>query len=141
MAKAVRTPPRPPRGPVPSTRAERSNYFADVVGELRKVVWPTWDELRRMTGIVLVTVVILAAIIGLADLLLSMAVKQLYVQSGTTTIQNFQGQSVTGSSTSSASSPARSSQSATTSTGSASSTSSVTTSATSSASASSTSTH
>ena len=138
MAKAVRTPPRPPRGPVPSTRAERSNYFADVVGELRKVVWPTWDELRRMTGIVLVTVVILAVIIGIADLLLSIAVKQLYVQSGSTTIQNFQGQTVTGSATTGASNSASSSQSATTSTGSASSSSSVTT--TSSASASSTST-
>ena len=136
MAKAVRTPPRPPRGPVPSSRAERSNYFADVVGELRKVVWPTWDELRRMTGIVMLTVVILAAIIGLADLLLSMAVKQLYVQSGTTTIQNFQGQAVTGSATTNS---ASSTGSATTSTGSASSTSSIST-TTSSASASSTST-
>jgi preprotein translocase SecE subunit len=138
VAKAVRTPPRPPRGPVPSTRAERSNYFADVVGELRKVVWPTWDELRRMTGIVLLTVVILAMIIGVADLLLSIAVKQLYVQSGTTTIQNFQGQTVTGSATTGASSSAT--NSATTSTGSASSTSSVSTTATSSASASTTST-
>ncbi|HXA29062.1 MAG TPA: preprotein translocase subunit SecE [Candidatus Angelobacter sp.] len=89
MAKAVRTPPRPPRGPAPQARAERSNYFAEVVGELRKVVWPTWDELRRMTGIVLLTVVILAVIIGLADLLLSIAVKQLYTTGGTT-IQTFQ---------------------------------------------------
>ncbi|HZS16143.1 MAG TPA: preprotein translocase subunit SecE [Candidatus Dormibacteraeota bacterium] len=137
MAKAVRTPPRPPRGPVPSTRAERSNYFADVVGELRKVVWPTWDELRRMTGIVILTVIILAVIIGVADLLLSIAVKQLYVQSGSTTIQNFQGQTAT--STVSGSSSASSASSATTSTGSASSSSSITTS--SSASSSSTSTH
>jgi len=137
VAKAVRTPPRPPRGPVPSTRAERSNYFADVVGELRKVVWPTWDELRRMTGIVILTVIILAVIIGVADLLLSIAVKQLYVQSGSTTIQNFQGQTAT--STVSGSSSASSASSATTSTGSASSSSSITTS--SSASSSSTSTH
>ena len=90
MAKAVRTPPRPPRGPVPSSRAERSNYFADVVSELRKVVWPTWDELCRMTGVVILTVILLAAIIGIADLLLSIAVKQLYVQGGSTTIQTFQ---------------------------------------------------
>jgi preprotein translocase SecE subunit len=138
VAKAVRTPPRPPRGPVPSSRAERSNYFADVVGELRKVVWPTWDELRRMTGIVLLTVLILAAIIGLADLLLSIAVKQLYVQSGSTTIQSLQSQTATSSQTASSSHSASSSQSSTnsssvTSTGS-------TTSVTSSASASSTST-
>ena len=137
MAKAVRTPPRPPRGPVPTSRAERSNYFADVVGELRKVVWPTWDELRRMTGIVLLTVVILAALIGVADLLLSIAVKELYVQSGSTTIQNFQGQTVTGSATTSATNSASSSatnsasSSASTSTGSSSvsTTSSATTSA------------
>jgi preprotein translocase subunit SecE len=90
VAKAVRTPPRPPRGPVTPPRTEKGgNYFAEVIQELRKVVWPTWDELRRMTGVVIVTVIILAAIIGLADLLLSMAVKQLYVQGGSTTIQNF----------------------------------------------------
>jgi preprotein translocase SecE subunit len=134
VAKAVRTPPRPPRGPAPTTRAERGNYFADVVGELRKVVWPTWDELRRMTGIVILTVIILAAIIGVADLLLSIAVKQLYVQSGTTTIQNFQGQTVTGSATTGAST----SQSATTGTGSSTSTSTTTVTSSSTASATST---
>ena len=91
MAKAVRTPPRPPRGPVSAPRPEQGgNYFAEVIGELRKVVWPTWTELRRMTGIVILTVILLASIVGLADLLLSMAVKQIYVQGGTTTIQNFQ---------------------------------------------------
>ncbi len=93
MAKAVRTPSRPPRGPVTPPRPEKGgNYFAEVVAELRKVVWPTWDELRRMTGVVILTVILLAAIIGLADLLLSMAVKQLYVQGGSTTLQNFQNQ-------------------------------------------------
>jgi len=91
VAKAVRTPPRPPRGPVSAPRPEKGgNYFAEVVAELRKVVWPTWNELRRMTGIVIVTVILLAAIIGLADLLLSIAVKQLYTQSGGTTLGTFQ---------------------------------------------------
>ena len=131
MAKAVRTPPRPPRGPAPQARAERSNYFADVVGELRKVVWPTWDELRRMTGIVLLTVVLLAAIIGVADLLLSIAVKQLYVQSGSTTIQNFQNQVPSSTVTNSATTSATTTQRATTSTGSTSSTTTVSSSTTS----------
>ena len=64
-------------------------FAKDSYKEVRKVVWPTWDELRRMTGVVIVTVILLAAIIGLADLLLSIAVKQLYT-SGGTTIQTFQ---------------------------------------------------
>ena len=90
MAKAVRSAPRQPRGPVTPPRAEKGgNYITEVVAELRKVVWPTWSELQRMTGVVIVTVILLAAIIGLADLLLSLVVKQLYVQGGTTTIQNF----------------------------------------------------
>ena len=43
-----------------------------------------------MTQVVLVTVILFAAIIGLADLIMSILVKQLYVQSGSTTIKNFQ---------------------------------------------------
>ena len=92
MAKAVRTSrPTPPRGPVAPPRAEKGgNYFREVYLELRKVAWPTWDELRRMTGIVILTVLIFAALIGLADLILSIIVKQLYSPGGTTTLQNFQ---------------------------------------------------
>jgi preprotein translocase subunit SecE len=91
VAKAVRASrPTPPRGPVAPPRAEKGgNYFREVYQELRKVAWPTWDELRRMTGVVIVTVILLAAIIGLADLLLSIVVKQLYT-SGGTTLQTFQ---------------------------------------------------
>ncbi len=81
MARAVRGPsqpakPRPAVGP-PAGAAER-NYFASVVDELRKVVWPTWNELGRMTGVVVTTVFLMAVIISAADYGLGFVVKQLY---------------------------------------------------------------
>ncbi len=44
-----------------------------------------------MTQVVLATVILFAAIIGAADLIMSIAVKQLYVQSGSTTIKSITG--------------------------------------------------
>lgn len=86
-AKAVTTQ-KPPRGPVTPPRPGRGNYFVDVWQELRKVSWPTRTELIRMTQIVILTVIIFAMLIGLADLVLSVVVKQLYTQPGSTTINN-----------------------------------------------------
>ena len=89
MAKAKAASPRS-RGPATPPRIERGgNYFKEVYAELRKVSWPTRTELVRMTQVVIATVIIFAAIIGLADLVFSIVVKQLYTQSGTTTIGNF----------------------------------------------------
>ncbi len=87
MARAVRGPsqpakPRPAVGP-PAGAAER-NYFASVVDELRKVVWPTWNELGRMTGVVVTTVFLMAVIISAADYGLGFVVKQLYSSSSST---------------------------------------------------------
>jgi preprotein translocase subunit SecE len=82
VAKAVRgqpVKPRPPVGPPPGS-ADR-NYFASVVDELRKVVWPTWNELGRMTGVVVTTVILMAVIISAADYGLGLVVKQLYATS------------------------------------------------------------
>ena len=39
-------------------------------------MWPARDELVRMTGIVIATVIIFAALVGGADYLLSLGVKQ-----------------------------------------------------------------
>jgi preprotein translocase subunit SecE len=53
-------------------------YFQGVWEELRKVVWPTRTELARMTGVVVATVILFGLLIGGADYLLSLAVKQVY---------------------------------------------------------------
>jgi preprotein translocase subunit SecE len=50
--------PAPARGPIiPRIRT----YFGEVVAELRKVVWPTREETRRLT----VMVIIIAGSIGI----------------------------------------------------------------------------
>lgn len=45
------------------------NWYRETVGELRKVSWPTWPEARRLTGLVLVVMVIMGIILGGVDLL------------------------------------------------------------------------
>ena len=48
--------------------------FRDMVGEIKKVVWPTKKQILNNTGIVIVVVVISAAFIGGFDALLKVAV-------------------------------------------------------------------
>src|SRR5215208_4366956 len=43
-------------------------YFEGVRSELDKVVWPTRDEIRRLTTIVLVTLVVSALVLGTISL-------------------------------------------------------------------------
>jgi preprotein translocase SecE subunit len=82
VARAVRGQPVRQRAPVgPPVGAGDRNYFASVVDELRKVVWPTWNELGRMTGVVVTTVVLMAIIVSAADYGLGFVVKQLYASS------------------------------------------------------------
>ena len=97
MAKAVRTARAnpPPRRPVRSqpgmatAGADRRQglveYLRGVAIELGKVVWPARDELLRMTGIVIATVLIFGAIIGGADYVLSLGVSKVYSSSAATT--------------------------------------------------------
>ena len=42
-------------------------FFRETAGELRKVSWPTWAEVRQLTLIVLAVMVIMGAILGLTD--------------------------------------------------------------------------
>jgi preprotein translocase subunit SecE len=56
-------------------------FLRDTYEELRKVVWPTPAELYRYTVVVVVTVVIISAFIGLVDLGLG-AFTQRYVYNG-----------------------------------------------------------
>jgi preprotein translocase subunit SecE len=42
-------------------------FWRETIGELRKVTWPTPEEAWKMTRIVLVVMVIMAAMLGVLD--------------------------------------------------------------------------
>jgi preprotein translocase subunit SecE len=44
-----------------------ANFFREVVGELRKVIWPTRKELFTYTAVVVVFVTIMLTVVGLLD--------------------------------------------------------------------------
>ncbi|MGA2612346.1 MAG: preprotein translocase subunit SecE [Spirochaetia bacterium] len=45
-------------------------FFQESFAELRKVTWPSRDEATASTKVVLVSVIIIAAILGLVDFIL-----------------------------------------------------------------------
>jgi preprotein translocase subunit SecE len=55
------------RGFIGDAREAIVNFYRETVGELRKVVWPTWLEARNLTAIVLVVIVVMSAILGSFD--------------------------------------------------------------------------
>jgi preprotein translocase subunit SecE len=51
---------------------QRSNAFLNNVrGEMRKVSWPSWDDLRRSTVVITIIVIVIGIIIGLMDWIFS----------------------------------------------------------------------
>ena len=43
-----------------------------VPAEVRKVTWPSWDELKKATGVIVVFVICLGVLIGVMDSLLQL---------------------------------------------------------------------
>jgi len=42
-------------------------WFRETGGELRKVSWPTWPEARRLTGLVLIVMLVVGVLLSLVD--------------------------------------------------------------------------
>ena len=42
-------------------------FFRETTGELRKVSWPTWNEARQLTLLVIVVMVFVGIILGITD--------------------------------------------------------------------------
>ena len=47
-----------------------AQFLSDVVGEVKKITWPTRDDLRKATMVILLFVVLVAIIIGTMDIVL-----------------------------------------------------------------------
>jgi preprotein translocase subunit SecE len=43
-------------------------YLREVRAEVRKITWPSWQDLRRTTVVVLAFVIVIGLIIGVMDL-------------------------------------------------------------------------
>jgi len=54
-------------GPTKGAAARVLDFLRDVRGEVRKVTWPTWDELKKATGVIIVFVIALGILIGAMD--------------------------------------------------------------------------
>jgi preprotein translocase subunit SecE len=47
---------------------DRHEYFLSAVAELRKVTWPTWENTKKLTWVVVVVVAIFSAILTVFDM-------------------------------------------------------------------------
>ncbi len=54
---------------VKKTENAVQRYFRETTGELRKVSWPTWPEARRLTGLVLLVMVVVGIFLAGMDYL------------------------------------------------------------------------
>lgn len=54
---------------------ERHEYFLNSIGELRKVSWPTWEDTKKMTVVVVVVVSIFGGILAVFDLVWAWTLK------------------------------------------------------------------
>ena len=57
-----------------SIKQKTVTYYEETVVELKKVAWPTKDEVRGSTIVVVITSIILSAFVFVVDRLLSVAV-------------------------------------------------------------------
>jgi preprotein translocase subunit SecE len=42
-------------------------FYRETIGELRKVSWPTWPEARRLTGLVLLVMLVVGMLLALVE--------------------------------------------------------------------------
>jgi preprotein translocase subunit SecE len=69
------------RAPNPSGPSERTSprqFFAEVQGELRKVAWPTRNEVINSTIVVLIAVVVMTTLIFAVDYVFAKGILFLY---------------------------------------------------------------
>jgi preprotein translocase subunit SecE len=53
-------------------------FFKESYAELRKVVWPSRDDVASSVGVVILSTVIVAAVLGLIDFLLLLGVRAIF---------------------------------------------------------------
>ena len=52
-----------------------ARFWRETISELRKVVWPTWEQALNLTIIVVVTVAVMSGFLGVIDIMLTNLMK------------------------------------------------------------------
>jgi preprotein translocase subunit SecE len=52
-------------------------FFRDYKSEIKKIVWPTKDDVFQSTGVVLIAIIFVAIIVGVLDLVFGLGVNAL----------------------------------------------------------------
>jgi preprotein translocase subunit SecE len=55
-----------------------TQFFKDSVAELKKVMWPSREEVQASTRVVIVSVLVIAAILGAIDIALAAIVQAIF---------------------------------------------------------------
>ncbi len=77
-APVPRMQPRRSRNPFGFLKRFEPRFLADIVSELRKVTWPTFNETRYLTFVVAVVAIAMGILLGAADLLFGWIIEQLF---------------------------------------------------------------
>lgn len=59
----------------------RFGFFGDIIAELRKVTWPSRQELTRLTGLVLAVLIVFGLLLGLTDFGFSRLINAVFLAS------------------------------------------------------------
>jgi preprotein translocase subunit SecE len=54
------------------------NYFEDLRGEMRRVTWPTWTQVRATTAVVVVSVFAFAAYFTVVDFFIERGISKVF---------------------------------------------------------------
>jgi preprotein translocase SecE subunit len=64
--------PAPTRGARPPAQSKRRlrapSWMDDIISELKKVAWPSWNETRYLTMVVIIVAVTVGAALGIIDI-------------------------------------------------------------------------
>lgn len=58
--------------PVMAFPARVFRYLSEVRAEVRKVTWPSWEELKKSTFVIIIFVIIMGLVIGAMDFVFSL---------------------------------------------------------------------
>ena len=75
---AARPAVKPPTAPTKKERTKPSQFFKEVIAELKKVAWPTRPEVVAYSTVVLVASIVVAAVIFAMDFVFTKAILALY---------------------------------------------------------------